>query len=91
MSTSPPPVPTTCTPPSPALSRSRRALRAGRSASQLRARMEQDGKACVEALITASRLSGDTTPFWDRGLPEQSQSSFEDCPRLIRTCQTATG
>jgi Thioesterase-like superfamily len=58
-------------------------LRAGRSASQIRARMEQDGQACVEALIMASQLTGDTTPYWDRGLPEKSQSSYEDCPRLI--------
>src|SRR3954470_23242979 len=31
-------------------------LRAGRSASQLRVRMEQDGRACIEALVTASEL-----------------------------------
>src|SRR5580698_4884248 len=45
-------------------------LRAGRSASQLRARMEQGGRPCVEALITTSELGPDTTPYWDRGLPE---------------------
>jgi acyl-coenzyme A thioesterase PaaI-like protein len=58
-------------------------LRAGRSASQLRARMEQGGKGCVEALFTATHLAGDTTPHWDGGLPERSQSRFEDCPRLV--------
>jgi hypothetical protein len=58
-------------------------LRVGRSASQVRARMEQDGKSCVEALITASHLSGDATPYWERGLPERSQSNYADCPRLI--------
>jgi acyl-coenzyme A thioesterase PaaI-like protein len=58
-------------------------LRTGRSASQVRARMEQDGRPCVEALITASQLAAGTTPFWDRGLPELSQSAYEDCPRLI--------
>ena len=58
-------------------------LRAGRSASQVRARMEQDGRPCVEALITASQLAAGTTPFWDRGLPEPSRSAYEDCPRLI--------
>jgi len=58
-------------------------LRAGRSASQLRARMEQDGRACVEALITASQLAADAAPYWDRGLPERSQSGYADCPRLI--------
>jgi hypothetical protein len=58
-------------------------LRSGRSASQIRARMEQDGKACVEALVTASSLAADTTPYWDRGLPERSEVSYEDCRRLI--------
>ena len=58
-------------------------LRAGRSASQIRARLEQDGQACVEALITAAHLAGDATPYWDRGLPERSRSSYEDLPRLI--------
>ena len=58
-------------------------LRAGRSASQVRARMEQDGQPCVEALITASQFGADTTPYWDGGLPELGQSRFEDCPRLI--------
>jgi hypothetical protein len=58
-------------------------LRTGRSASQVRARMEQDGRPCVEALITASQLAKGTAPFWDRGLPELSQSTYEECPRLI--------
>jgi len=58
-------------------------LRAGRSASQIRARLEQDGRACVEALITTAQLPEDTTPYWDRGLPESSQSGYEDSPRLI--------
>ena len=58
-------------------------LRGGRSASQLRARLEQGGRACVEALITASQLAAGTAPYWDRGLPEMSQSGYEDCPRLI--------
>jgi acyl-coenzyme A thioesterase PaaI-like protein len=58
-------------------------LRAGRSASQIRTRLEQDGQPCVEALITASQFAAETTPYWDRGLPELSQSRYEDCPRLI--------
>jgi Thioesterase-like superfamily len=58
-------------------------LRAGRSASQLRARMEQDGQPCVEALITAAELGPAAAPFWDRGLPALSQSRYEDCPRLV--------
>jgi hypothetical protein len=58
-------------------------LRSGRSASQIRARMEQDGQACVEALVTASSLAGNTSPYWDRGLPAKSAVGYEDCPRLI--------
>jgi hypothetical protein len=53
-------------------------LRAGRSASQLRARLEQDGRACVEALITASHLDPNTAPYWERGLPGRSRSSYEE-------------
>ena len=55
----------------------------GRSASRIRARMEQGGKACVEALLTASSLAGDTAPYWDGGLPARSHTSYEDSTRLI--------
>jgi acyl-coenzyme A thioesterase PaaI-like protein len=57
-------------------------LRSGRSASQVHARLEQDGRACVEALITASHLDQDTASYWDLGLPERSRSDYEDCSRL---------
>jgi acyl-coenzyme A thioesterase PaaI-like protein len=58
-------------------------LRAGRTASQVRARLEQDGRVCVEALVTTSHLDSGTIPYWTRGLPERSHSSYEDCERLI--------
>jgi Thioesterase-like superfamily len=58
-------------------------LRAGRSASQLRARLEQDGQPCVEALVTAAQFGPDSAPSWDRGLPDRSRSRYEDCPPLI--------
>jgi hypothetical protein len=58
-------------------------LRAGRSATQVRARMEQDGKPCVEALITASHLDPVTVPYWDEGLPPAPSRSYEACPRLV--------
>ncbi|MGP0030281.1 MAG: thioesterase family protein [Acidimicrobiales bacterium] len=58
-------------------------LRAGRSANQIRAGLSQDGKPCVEALVTASRLDGATVPYWDRGLPEVGVVAFEDCSRLV--------
>ncbi len=54
-------------------------LRAGRSASQVRARLVQDGHACVEALVTTSQLDPDAVPYWDRGLPATGTVSFEDC------------
>ena len=58
-------------------------LRDGRSASQIRARLSQDGEACIEALLTASELHADTAPYWDRGLPQISQVPYEDCDRLV--------
>src|SRR5579872_759255 len=57
-------------------------LRAGRSASQLRARMSQDGAACVEALVTVSDLSEDAKPNWDGGAPRPGSAACEDCVRL---------
>ncbi len=58
-------------------------LRTGRSASQIRTRMSQDGHICVEALVTTSRLDGTAVPYWDRGLPALSDVAYEDCPRLV--------
>jgi acyl-coenzyme A thioesterase PaaI-like protein len=58
------------------------ALREGRSATQVRASLSQDGQLCVEALITAAHLESETRPFWDQGLPEASKVSLADCPRL---------
>jgi hypothetical protein len=59
------------------------ALRTGRSASQLRARMVQGSEACVEALFIASRLDPAASPYWQRGLPEAGRAGFAECPRLI--------
>lgn len=58
-------------------------LRAGRTASQVRARLSQDGEACVEALLTTSQLDAAAIPYWDRGLPEISHVAYEDSTRLI--------
>jgi hypothetical protein len=58
-------------------------LRGGRSATQVRARMSQDGQACVEALLTTSELDATVSPYWDHGLPAISQVPYEDCARLI--------
>jgi acyl-coenzyme A thioesterase PaaI-like protein len=56
-------------------------LRAGRSASQLRARLMQGGVPCVEALLTTSTL-GDSAPTWADGVPQPAIAAFEDCVRL---------
>jgi hypothetical protein len=58
-------------------------LRAGRSASQLRTRMSQDGHSCVEALLTTSELDPQSAPYWTGGLPRPGADRYEDCPRLL--------
>jgi hypothetical protein len=63
-------------------------LRRGRSASQVRTRMVQGDVACVEALITVSRLEPGTVPFWDAGLPKVSAVDWEECERLIPVLPT---
>lgn len=57
-------------------------LRAGRSASQLRARMLQEGQLCVEALFTTSNLDPESKAYWDRGLPTPEIADWEDCIRI---------
>jgi acyl-coenzyme A thioesterase PaaI-like protein len=57
-------------------------LRAGRSASQVRARMQQGDQACVEALLTISQLDAATAVYWDDGSPEPGHVTYADCPRL---------
>ena len=57
-------------------------LRGGRSASQIRTRMLQDGQVCVEALVTTSRLDPDTKPYWDAGAPAPGTEDYESAPRL---------
>lgn len=56
-------------------------LRAGRTASQVRARMVQDDRSCVEALITTGSVDA-AEPYWDRGLPSVPIADYADCVRL---------
>jgi len=58
-------------------------LRAGRAASQIRARLTQDNRSCVEALITTGDLNPDREPYWDAGLPQFGGWAYEDCDRLV--------
>lgn len=57
-------------------------LRAGRSASQLSARMSQDGRPCVESLLTTSQLQPDSAAFWDGGVPKSGTAPLQDCVRI---------
>jgi hypothetical protein len=45
-------------------------LRAGRSATQLRARLVQDGTSRVEALLTTGQVDTSAPPYWDGGVPD---------------------
>jgi hypothetical protein len=57
-------------------------LRAGRTTSQLRARLVQDGTACVEALLTTSHLDPADPPYWDAGVPDPGDTPAEQSIRL---------
>ncbi|NIH80236.1 thioesterase family protein [Amycolatopsis viridis] len=57
-------------------------LRAGRSASQVRTRMTQDGTPCVEALFTLGALDPEAKPYWSDGLPEPVRGEPADCVRV---------
>ena len=57
-------------------------LRAGRSASQVRARIEQNGNACVESLVTLARIDPDAVPYWDAGIPPAGGLGFDECVLL---------
>ena len=58
-------------------------LRAGRSASQVRARMRQGERDCVEALFTIGRLARTTGPQWSAGAPSVRDVAFEQSVRLV--------
>lgn len=60
-------------------------LRAGRSASQVRTQLRQDGELCVEALVTTSTLEAATTPYWNAGLPAPAIAAMEGCLRVPPT------
>ncbi|SHF62618.1 Thioesterase-like superfamily protein [Jatrophihabitans endophyticus] len=62
-------------------------LRAGRTASQLRARMAQDGRPCVEALLTATDLVP-TEPYWDAATPDPGTTPYADAVRIPGTSPT---
>jgi hypothetical protein len=57
-------------------------LRRGRSISQVRARISQGGRLCVEALMSTSQLAPSAAPCWDTGIPDVQIVPFDDGIRL---------
>jgi hypothetical protein len=57
-------------------------LRTGRSASQVRSRLVQGGKACVEALVTVGTLDADVKPYWAGGVPDLKPISYGEAVRV---------
>jgi acyl-coenzyme A thioesterase PaaI-like protein len=64
--------------------------RQGRSASQLRARLVQDGRPAVEAMFTVGRLSPGSRPWWGEVAPVGLPSE-EECRRLAPSRPGAPG
>ncbi len=56
-------------------------LRRGRSLSQVRVRMSQGGRACLEALVGTSGVALAEAPRWEADQPEREPVPFADCRR----------
>ena len=54
-------------------------LRVGRTASQVRARLVQDGNVAVDAMFTLGRLEPDSSPWWGE-VPPVDLAPVEDAP-----------
>ncbi|GAB3561764.1 thioesterase family protein [Amycolatopsis endophytica] len=66
-------------------------LRAGRSASQARARLTQDDTPCVEAMFTLGALTADTEPYWSAGAPEPQGREYAGCVPVTGPAGGGTG
>src|SRR5258706_3077479 len=60
-------------------------LRVGRSVSQARARLIQDDRTCVEALIVTGYLNPDGLPYWEAGLPQFEALAYEGLLAPVRS------
>ena len=58
-------------------------LRTGRRVSQVRARMSQQGRPCVESLITTSTIDSSAAPHWDGGVPDPAIVPYTECIPLL--------
>ena len=56
-------------------------LRAGRSVTSLRARLQQEGVVRVEVLLSAGRLPESSEPYWTSGGTPPDLPPVEACPR----------
>ena len=63
-------------------------LRAGRSASQVRTTLVQNGNPCVDAVFTVGTLDPDDKPYWTGALPQPGSAPFEECVRIQGTTPT---
>lgn len=61
-------------------------LRRGRSLSQVRVRMSQGGRACLEALVSTSGVALATASLWEADPPDDGHTPFADC----RQAETVT-
>jgi hypothetical protein len=58
-------------------------LRAGRTASQVRARLSQHERPCVESPVTASTMASSAPPYWDGGVPDPFVVPYEECTPVL--------
>lgn len=65
-------------------------VRNGRSASQVRAEMSQDGQTCVETLLTLAALDRTAEPYWDYGSPPTIEVPYEECAPLAPRLPSGT-
>lgn len=65
-------------------------LRVGRSASQVSARLVQDGTSGVAARFTLGRLDADSTPFWG-AVPSVELPPIEECVTLVHPNRAPNG
>lgn len=57
-------------------------LHEGRSVSTLRAALRQDGRTCVDALVTTGLLD-ETSALWRGDMEQPDVAAMEDCTRVI--------
>lgn len=57
-------------------------LRRGRTISQVRTRMSQGGRPCLEALMSLGAVEPAAVPRWDGGVPDGRPAALGECVRV---------